>query len=321
MRSLNPSQSGEPDHGFFLSWSLPLGPLHRFICCVHSRSTEVLLRAGVSTRQLSFRPRGFAPPRRFTPHQGCGFVAPRCRSEVRRVSGRERPTIASSRSSVHRGTAERLPRDAVRTLRRVPLVSSRVASLRPLPSCRCCSTVGVAPSPTTVASGRRQRRSGGAADFRALLRRRVRFGKWPFPAVCRSFLPWALAPFKVLRSPLLPGRNPSRQSRRQAAGVKAGLRDGGETPPVGPRASLRGFPWCLLTEASCHQRIRAAEADLPCAFSALQQGPVSRPAVPTCEQATTDEPGPPKSVRKPKFASSRVRDAAGREGGTRGCRS
>ena len=50
------------------------------------------------------------------------------------------------------------------------LANSRVASLRPLPSCRCCATAGVAPSPTTVASGRRQRRCDDAADSRALLR-------------------------------------------------------------------------------------------------------------------------------------------------------
>ena len=32
----------------------------------------------------------------------------------------------------------RIPRVAFHTLRRVPLISSRTASLRPLPSCRCC---------------------------------------------------------------------------------------------------------------------------------------------------------------------------------------
>jgi hypothetical protein len=243
--------------------------------------------------------------------RAAGLLRPAASLRFAAFLAEQRPTIAPSRSSMHRGTAERLPRDAVRTLRRVPLASSRVASLRPLPSCRCCSTAGMAPSPTTVASGRRQRRSSEAADFRALLRRRVRFGPRPFPAMCRSFLPWALVPFKVLRSPLLPGRNPNTQSLRQAAEVGAGLRGDGESPPVGPRASLRGFPWCLLTEASRHQRIRAAEAGLPCTFSARQQGSVPRPTVPTCEQATTGGSGPPKSVRKPKLASCRVRDAAG----------
>jgi hypothetical protein len=36
-----------------------------------------------------------------------------------------------------------IPRDAVHTLRRVPLASSRTASLRPLPSCRYCPLHGV----------------------------------------------------------------------------------------------------------------------------------------------------------------------------------
>jgi hypothetical protein len=77
--------------GFLLSWSCPLSPLHRFTCCVHSRSAGALLRASGSMRWLSFRPRGFAPPRRLAPRQGCGFVAPRCRSGVRRVSSDRGP--------------------------------------------------------------------------------------------------------------------------------------------------------------------------------------------------------------------------------------
>jgi hypothetical protein len=50
------------------------------------------------------------------------------------------------------------------------LANSRAASLRPLPSCRCHAIAGMTPSPATVASGRRQRRSDEAADSRALLR-------------------------------------------------------------------------------------------------------------------------------------------------------
>jgi hypothetical protein len=40
----------------------------------------------------------------------------------------------------------RIPRVAFHTLRRVPLISSRTASLRPLPSCRCCLLPSPGPS-------------------------------------------------------------------------------------------------------------------------------------------------------------------------------
>jgi hypothetical protein len=49
----------------------------------------------------------------------------------------------------------RVPRAAGHTLRRVPLISSRTASLRPLPSCHCCtqSSPGPArPEPSTASS-------------------------------------------------------------------------------------------------------------------------------------------------------------------------
>jgi hypothetical protein len=63
---------------------------------------------------------------------GRGFVAPRSQPGVRRVSGL--PARADARERRRMGGD--LPRDAVHTLRRVSLVSSRTASLRPLPSCR-----------------------------------------------------------------------------------------------------------------------------------------------------------------------------------------
>ena len=48
--------------------------------------------------EIAFRPRGFSPPRRFTPHRGCEFVAPRCR-----LWGSARFLLPASRS------ARRLP--------------------------------------------------------------------------------------------------------------------------------------------------------------------------------------------------------------------
>jgi hypothetical protein len=53
--------------------SLPLlgfveSPLRRTaVATVHSRGTEAPLRSRAATREITFRPRGFSPPRRFTP--------------------------------------------------------------------------------------------------------------------------------------------------------------------------------------------------------------------------------------------------------------
>jgi hypothetical protein len=43
-----------------------------------------------------------------------------------------------------------ISRVAFHTLRRVPLISSRTASLRPLPSCRCCLLSSPGPRSTGV---------------------------------------------------------------------------------------------------------------------------------------------------------------------------
>jgi hypothetical protein len=92
-----------------------LHPLHTRSVLVDSHHLDGLLRSGARaccspirtgfaafpgacTRSLASEPEGPAP------------------------SGRETPTV---------------PRNAVRTLRSIPLVDSRTASLRPLPSCRC----------------------------------------------------------------------------------------------------------------------------------------------------------------------------------------
>jgi len=107
-------------------------------------SEEPAFGPAATSRRLSFRPRGFSPPRRLAPRRrsrvccaplpAWGFVA---------FPGR--PTGWCSRKSPPDGGA--VPRDAVRTLRRVPLVNSRAASLRPLPSCRCHSISSRRPRP------------------------------------------------------------------------------------------------------------------------------------------------------------------------------
>jgi hypothetical protein len=60
-----------PPRRFTAGASTPTGP-------VDTRSTGPASGRG-STPDILFRPRGFSPPRRLPPHQGCGFVAPRCR--------------------------------------------------------------------------------------------------------------------------------------------------------------------------------------------------------------------------------------------------
>jgi hypothetical protein len=54
-------------------------PLCRSTFCVSTPGSRGFLRADGANRRLTFRPRGFSPPRRLPPHRGCGFVAPRCR--------------------------------------------------------------------------------------------------------------------------------------------------------------------------------------------------------------------------------------------------
>jgi hypothetical protein len=63
-----------------------------------------------------------------------GLLRPAPGLGVRRVSGRTRPHDSRRGRS---GRERPFPRRGQSTLRRVPLVSSRTASLRPMPSCRC----------------------------------------------------------------------------------------------------------------------------------------------------------------------------------------
>lgn len=90
-----------------------------------------------TSHRVKFRPRGSSPPRRFPPHGGRGFVAPRSQTRVRRVSRSPGPD-ARGRPKTVRSTGPsqwRSPR-RVHTLRSLPFADSRTASLRPLPPCR-----------------------------------------------------------------------------------------------------------------------------------------------------------------------------------------
>lgn len=70
---------------------------------------------------------------------------------------------------------------------------------------------------------------GGAADFKALLRRRVRSVPQPFPTTERPILPWALAPFKVLFHSLR--RTPWRSIRPLGPSLEGVVRDHPPLPP------------------------------------------------------------------------------------------
>ena len=106
-------------------------PLRRHAQRASTPGSRSSRRSDGATRQFAFRPRGFTPPRRFTPHNGARVY---CTPQPAGGS----PRFWSCRLQRRPRATEvggDLPRDAVHTLRRVPLVSSRTASLRPLPSC------------------------------------------------------------------------------------------------------------------------------------------------------------------------------------------
>jgi len=116
----------------------PRGPLHRHgagastpgAATSLARDRSRLLRHPAATRDVTFRPRGFSPPRRLAPHRPsrvCCAPLP--------VMGFD--AFHHRRRSAPEGPS-RLRRDprAASTPRRIPLVSSRTASPRPLPSWR-----------------------------------------------------------------------------------------------------------------------------------------------------------------------------------------
>jgi hypothetical protein len=85
-------------------------PLMRFACpstdmtCARPLPGASSLRPDAAKRRVPFRPRGFAPPRRLPPHTARGFVAPRSRSGVHRVSDVSEPVPSTS---IRRSRSER----------------------------------------------------------------------------------------------------------------------------------------------------------------------------------------------------------------------
>jgi hypothetical protein len=119
-----------------------------------------------ATRQVMFRPRGSSPPRRFPPRGGRGFVAPRSRTRVRRVSrspapvARGRPkTVAGAGRSQWR-SPRRGSHPSKSSLRRQPhRIAAAVASM-PLPSRRSGSTTQLDEAPIRRSGPPRHRAEG-----------------------------------------------------------------------------------------------------------------------------------------------------------------
>jgi hypothetical protein len=88
---------------FLLSWDS--SPCRRCTSRASTPGSRSSRRTGAAGCRFSFRPRGFAPPRRFSPRWSCGSVAPRNRPRVHRVScvpAGGRPKAASGRDQFPR---------------------------------------------------------------------------------------------------------------------------------------------------------------------------------------------------------------------------
>jgi hypothetical protein len=207
--ALEPPLVGSSSHGIRVS------PSRRHTSYASTPRSRGSLRTDAAKRQFTFRPRGFAPPQRFAPHWSYGSVAPRNRPRVRRVLCA--PPHPGARKL--RGSTGCSPRDAVHTLRRFPLASSRTASLRPLPSCRYRpARRGCRPRPVFLADRRPPKR---VAYIRSAL-----------PAGRRLALPRGVGgrfPYEMS----VPTSNPESPSLRRAPMAL------GETLPAGLRRALR----------------------------------------------------------------------------------
>jgi len=70
------SAAGKPDTRPFLSWGSSFRPSTASRSTVHSKDTEVPLRTHAATREITFRPHGFSPPRRLAPVAAPGVLQP-----------------------------------------------------------------------------------------------------------------------------------------------------------------------------------------------------------------------------------------------------
>jgi len=205
-RSCGPSGLGSPPErvacrsGPDLS-DLPSSPSSEFLCTdpVGRPLRRASLRAsapGDPSPEITFHPRGFAPPRWFPPpggSQACFIPLPVVRFVVfRDVRHSSRRCSHPSKNLPHR---------------------SRTTSLWPLPPCRRLLPLphlSLVPLPVPGFDGH----SAGSSTSRLCSAVRSGFDPRPLPVANRPVLPWALFPFEVLprafRHPCLLARLPHR---------------------------------------------------------------------------------------------------------------
>lgn len=149
-----------------------LRPTVVFTCDVLLPAPLPGLRGAGANLALAEHPRGFSPPRCVDPSHGCGLVA----SHIRLLGSlRFACPVARGACARNLGSA---PRNAVHTLRRIPLIDSRTTSLWPLPPYRY--TRARSSSACTDVDGNAVRSFGGrlAAPPRARIRPVLRV-LWP----------------------------------------------------------------------------------------------------------------------------------------------
>jgi hypothetical protein len=148
-------------------------PLYRSTFGASTPGSRGFLRLDGATRRVSFRPRGFSPPRRFPPHLGCEFVAPRCR-----LWGSARFLLPASRN------ARRLPGGPSHSPRRVSYPSKSSPHQQPYRITAAVALVSFLPALLARTSLDRSRAVwpvAGSRSFRVVARRR----RGPRPPLAR----------------------------------------------------------------------------------------------------------------------------------------
>ena len=180
-----------------------------------------------------------------------GLLHPAADLGVRRVS---RPRATQRiRASSDPGDPD-VPRDGVHTLRRVPLVRSRTASLRPfalvpLPAILPMKLRSACADPHVI--------DRSQAGSRAFLHERVRCDPAPLPAADRSLLPWAWFPLEVRSPPAARRRSGGPRSEERHPGPfrhGESCRGSRDIPEVVHRARAEARDWRHLRLSGGHRR-------------------------------------------------------------------
>jgi hypothetical protein len=250
----------------------------------------MLLWSRAAKPEITFRPRGSSPPRRFTPATASGVLQP--------VTAMGFVAFLASRSAAGKPTSDRedLPRNTVRTPRRIPFAGSRTASLRPLPSCRYDCTPH---SQARLRAHRPSRRSDSITVP----------GRTPISHPARRVMCAVASRPKPQRRPRPPGlTGRSRPSHDEHAEP---FRKRGTTEAVNPPNSAEAHTGRSPRESYCYPRTRPLlQADDPVRRVSLTSPPRGAPS-------GTEAPGrsfAPKCVRGKEHAedSTPVRRPAGR---------